>query len=127
MHPLDILIILTKTFTLSSILLRIFLPIVMRFIVSQLIDEVAAPSNITINSVILHINNTNLDDETTFAFLYGAIPTAPSVLIYASRYGLCENIVNTLLLQKKKPFVKFFIESKICSNLGIISKFYIKF
>ena len=101
MHPLDILIILTKTFTLSSILLRIFLPIVMRFIVSQLIDEVAAPSSITINSVILHINNTNLDDETTFAFLYGAIPTAPSVLIYASRYGLCENIVITLLLQKK--------------------------
>ena len=108
MHPLDILIILTNTFTLSSILRRIFLPIVMRFIVSQLIHEVAAPSNITINSVILHgssngsrINNTNLDDETTFAFLYGAIPTAPTVLIYASRYGLCENIVIILLLQKK--------------------------
>ena len=108
MHLLDIIIILTKNFTLSSILRRIFLPIVMRFIVSQLIHEVAAPSNITINSVILHgssngsrINNTNLDDETTFAFLYGAIPTAPTVLIYASRYGLCENIVIILLLQKK--------------------------
>ena len=108
MHLLDIIIILTKNFTLSSILRRIFLPIVMRFIVSQLIDEVAAPSNITINSVILHgssngsrINNTNLADETTFAFLYGAIPTAPTVLIYASRYGLCENIVIILLLQKK--------------------------
>ena len=107
----------------------------MRFIVSQLIDEVAAASmNTTINSVVLHgssngsrSNNTNLGDETTFAFLYGAIPTAPSVLIYASRYGLCENIVITLLLQKKKPFVKFFIESKICSNVGIISKFYVKF
>ena len=105
MHPPDILIILTKTFTFSSILRRIFLPIVMRFIVSQLIDEVAAPSNITINSVILHgssngshFNNTNLGDETTFAFLYGAIPTAPSVLIYASRYGLCENIVIIFLL-----------------------------
>ena len=107
MHPLDILIILTNTFTLSSILRRIFLPIVMRFIVSQLIDEVAAaaPMNITINSVILHgssngsrISNTSLGDETTFGFLYGAIPTAPSVLIYASRYGLCENIVIILLL-----------------------------
>ena len=105
-HPLDILIILTNTFTLSSILRRIFLPIVIRFIVSQLIDEVAAaPMNITINSVILHgssngsrMNNTNLGDETTFGFLYGAIPTAPSVLIYASRYGLCENIVIILLL-----------------------------
>ena len=28
---------------------------------------------------------------------------------------------------KKKTILKFFIESKICSNLGIISKFYIKF
>ena len=80
----------------------------MRFIVSQLIGEVAAPSNITKNMSILHrasngsaphhVNSTSLGDETTFAFLYGAIPTAPSVLIYASRYGLCENIVIILLL-----------------------------
>ena len=108
MHPLAIFIFLTETFTLSPIFRRIFLPIVMRFLVSQLVGELAAPSNITINSIILHgtrngsaphrVNNRNLGNETTFAFLYGAIPTAPSVLIYASRYGLSENIVIILLL-----------------------------
>ena len=82
----------------------------MRFIVSQLIGEVAgtAIGNTTESSTILHgtsnifaplqVNNTKLDNQTTFAFLYGAIPTAPSVLIYASRYGLCENIVIILLM-----------------------------
>ena len=82
----------------------------MRFIVSQLIGEVAGTAivNTTESSTILHgtsnifapfqVDNTNLDNQTTFAFLYGAIPTAPSVLIYASRYGLCENIVIILLL-----------------------------
>ena len=83
----------------------------MRFIVSQLIGEVTGTTigNTTASSTILHgtsntfaflqVNNTKLDNQTTFAFLYGAIPTAPSVLIYASRYGLCENIVITLILQ----------------------------
>ena len=82
----------------------------MRLIVSQLIDEVAhnATGNSKESSTVLHgtsntfahlqVNGTNLDNQNSFVFLYGAIPTAPSVLTIASRYGLCENIVIVLLL-----------------------------
>ena len=72
----------------------------MRFIALRLTGKVATISNITKSNTVLHgtsstfvplqVDDTNL---ATFAFLYGTIPTAPSVLIYASRYGLCENIV----------------------------------
>ena len=130
-----------EAFILPFIFYRIFLPILTRLIVSRLIGKVAGTTigNTTESSTVLHgtsntfaplqINDTNLDNQTTFAFLYGAIPTAPSVLICASRYGLCENIVIVLFLvivilllqdqpcfllkrNQKKSCVNFFIESE---------------
>ena len=72
----------------------------MRFIALRLTGKVATVSNITNSNTVLHgtsntfvpfqVDGTNL---ATFVFLYGTIPTAPSVLIYGSRYRLCENIV----------------------------------
>ena len=55
-----------------------------------------------------HVNNqlnlTMFNDSATmyktFAFLYGTIPTAPTVLVYSSKYNFGEEIV-------RKCFVEF--------------------
>lgn len=35
-------------------------------------------------------------DLSTFAFIYGTIPTAPTVIIYAAKYGISEDIVSKI-------------------------------
>jgi hypothetical protein len=43
------------------------------------------------NFTIEYKNNTAYN---TYAFLYGTIPTAPTVLVYASKYNYGEQVVN---------------------------------
>ncbi|XP_057308536.1 integral membrane protein GPR155-like isoform X2 [Hydractinia symbiolongicarpus] len=71
----------------------ILLPIVMREIVVNLVhgSDHSLPSNRSSTG-----NHTQ--DLSTFAFFYGTIPTAPTVIIYASKYGISEDIVATGLV-----------------------------
>ena len=66
---------------------RIFLPIVMRTTVSWM----ARPPNF-VNNTIVNENHT----QASFGFVYGTIPTAPSVVVFASIYGLSEDVVSVL-------------------------------
>jgi len=75
----------------------IMLPVIMRQIVSSITSSSKPLGNVT---QVITANSTDIymDDLSTFAFLYGAVPTAPTVLIYAGRYSLAENVIGSGLV-----------------------------
>ncbi|XP_047140759.1 uncharacterized protein LOC101234708 isoform X3 [Hydra vulgaris] len=68
----------------------IFMPVMMRFVASNMVNNMLSGnkfgSNYTGNIV------------ETFSFLYGTIPAAPTVMIFASKYQLAENIIGSTLV-----------------------------
>ena len=44
------------------------------------------------------------EDWSVFGFIYGTIPAAPAVVIYASAFGIQEDMVNTLFLHSNIQF-----------------------
>ena len=65
--------------------------VVMRFIASNMINVASFTGNGL--KVGFQPNYTGHTIE-TFSFLYGALPSAPTVMIYASKYQLAEDIVS---------------------------------
>lgn len=74
----------------------VFLPIIMILVVSSLTngsvkgDTVSQFQANSTDTAMEYKNNTAYQ---TFAFLYGAIPTAPTVLVYATKYNFAEEMV----------------------------------
>ena len=73
----------------------ILLPIIMRLVVSSTMNI----SHVYINNTKHNISTTG-QDAVTFAFLYGTIPTAPTVMMFASKYGIGEDTVRILFVHR---------------------------
>ena len=74
----------------------ILLPIIMKTTVSWMVRP----------DKEIKSNSTYENDQETFGFLYGTIPTAPTVVVFASMYGISEDVVsfyNTYIIHLLDP------------------------
>ncbi|XP_066917308.1 lysosomal cholesterol signaling protein-like isoform X2 [Clytia hemisphaerica] len=80
------------------LLKSVFMPILMTFLTSFLTDGSINDSNSVQAGANATMKYKNATSYKTFAFLYGEIPTAPTVLLYANKYNFGEELVGSGLV-----------------------------